>query len=322
MDPHLLSFRAMDTLELGLKGKIAIVTGGSEGMGRAAAERFARSGARVAMCARRKEVLERAAEDIRKATGADLLPLAADVSRAADCEAVVAATVRQFGGVDILVNNAGTSAAAPFEKVGDDAWQADFDLKVMGAIRMSRLVIPHMKQRGGGRIINVTTVGGKAPRAQGLPTSVSRAAGINLTKSLANEYAADRILVNTICIGLVKSAQIARRAKEGDLEGTTASWPNAFPWGGWPRPASSPISWPSWPPSGPRTSPARPSTSTAGCRSRCSPGARASSSAPEVISGVSGLAPADTLKTGKDGYRSPSRMLQRGATVSGPGKAS
>jgi NAD(P)-dependent dehydrogenase (short-subunit alcohol dehydrogenase family) len=209
----------MDTLELGLKGKIAIVTGGSEGMGRAAAERFARSGAKVTMCARRKDVLERAAEDIKKATGAELLALSADVTRAADCEAVVAATVRQFGGVDILLNNAGTSSAAAFEKVTDESWQADFDLKVMGAIRMSRLVIPHMKQRGGGRIINVTTVGGKAPRAQGLPTSVSRAAGINLTKSLANEYAGDRILVNTICIGLVKSAQIARRAKEGDLEG-------------------------------------------------------------------------------------------------------
>ena len=208
----------MDTLELGLQGKIAIVTGGSEGMGRAAAERFARSGAHVAMCARRKDVLEQAADAIRKATGATVLPLAADVSRAAGCEAVVAATVKQFGGVDILLNNAGTSAAGAFEKVGDDAWQADFDLKVMGAVRMSRLVIPYMKQRGGGRIINVTTVGGKAPRAQGVPTSVSRAAGINLTKSLANEYAADRILVNTICIGLVKSAQIAKRAKGGDVE--------------------------------------------------------------------------------------------------------
>jgi len=220
----------MDTLDLGLKGKIAIVTGGSEGMGRAAAERFARSGARVTLCARRKDVLERAAEDIRKATGAELLPLSADVSRASDCEAVVEATVKQFGGIDILLNNAGTSAAAPFEKVSDEAWQADFDLKVMGAIRMSRLVIPHMKQRGGGRIINVTTVGGKAPRAQGLPTSVSRAAGINLTKSLANEYAADRILVNTICIGLVRSAQIARRAK-GDLEAHYAELANRVPVG-------------------------------------------------------------------------------------------
>ena len=169
----------MDTLDLGLKGKVAIITGGSEGLGRAAVERLARSGARVTLCARRKDVLERAAEDIRKATGAELLPLSADVSRAAECEAVVAATVRQFGGVDILLNNAGTSSAAPFEKVGDDAWQADFDLKVMGAVRMSRLVIPHMKQRGGGRIINVTTVGGKrrgrkaCPRAcRGQPASI------------------------------------------------------------------------------------------------------------------------------------------------------
>ena len=113
----------MDTLELGLRGKVAIVTGGSEGMGRAAVERFARSGARVAACARRKDVLERAVEDIRKATGAEILALSADVSRASDCDAVVAATVKQYGGVDILLNNAGTSAAAPFEKVGDDAWQ-------------------------------------------------------------------------------------------------------------------------------------------------------------------------------------------------------
>lgn len=208
----------MDTLELGLKGKVAIVTGGSEGLGRAAVERFARSGARVTACARRKDVLEGAVDAIKKATGAEILAVAGDVSRAADCEAVVAATVDRFGGVDILLNNAGTSAGAAFEKVDDDAWQADFDLKVMAAVRMCRLVIPSMKQRGGGRIINVTNLGGKAPRAQGLPTSLSRAAGINLTKSLANEYAADRILVNTICIGLVKTAQIARRAKGGDLE--------------------------------------------------------------------------------------------------------
>jgi 3-oxoacyl-[acyl-carrier protein] reductase len=208
----------MDTLELGLAGKVAIVTGGSEGLGRATVERFARSGVRVVACARRKDVLEAAMDEIRKSTGAEILAVSADVSGAAGCEAVVAAAVGRFGGVDILLNNAGTSAAAPFDKVDDKVWQADFDLKVMGAIRMCRLVIPHMKTRGGGRIINVTTVGGKAPRAQGLPTSVSRAAGINLTKSLANEYAADRILVNTICLGLVKSAQIARRARDGDVE--------------------------------------------------------------------------------------------------------
>jgi NAD(P)-dependent dehydrogenase (short-subunit alcohol dehydrogenase family) len=205
-------------LELGLGGKVAIITGASEGLGRACAERLAREGTRVAMCARRKDVLERAAEEIRKATGAEILAMPADVTRAADIEALVAATATRWGGVDILVNNAGTSRAAAFEQVDDAAWQTDLDLKLMAVIRFCRLVIPIMKRRGGGRIVNVTTVGGKAPAARGLPTTVARAAGINLTKSLANEYAADRILVNTICLGLVKSAQWERRAK-GDLEG-------------------------------------------------------------------------------------------------------
>ncbi len=206
-------------LELGLEGKVAIVTGGSEGLGRATAERFAREGVKVAICARRKDVLEQAAEGIRRATGGDVFAQSADVTRAADVEGFVRAVVDRFGGIDILVNNAGTSAAAGFEKVDDVAWQIDFDLKLMAAVRFCRLVIPIMKQRGGGRIINVTTVGGKAPRSQALPTSVTRAAGINLTKSLANEYAADRILVNTVCLGVAKSAQLARRAKGGDLEG-------------------------------------------------------------------------------------------------------
>jgi NAD(P)-dependent dehydrogenase (short-subunit alcohol dehydrogenase family) len=204
-------------LDLGLTGKVAIITGGSDGLGRAAAEKLAAEGAKVAICARRKEHLERAADEIRTATGGQVLAYPADVSRPGDCEQLVDAVVAQWGGVDILLNNAGTSAAAAFEKVDDEAWQADWNLKVMGAVRMSRLVIPHMKARGGGRIVNITTVGGKAPRPRALPTSVTRAAGINLTKSLASEYAADNIRVNTICIGLVRSAQIARRAK-GDLE--------------------------------------------------------------------------------------------------------
>ena len=205
-------------LDLGLTGKVAIVTGGSEGLGKATAERFAREGVRVAICARRKDVLDKAADEIRTASGGEVLARAADVTRPEDVEAVVAATVAQWGGVDILVNNAGTSSAAGFENVDDKTWQVDIDLKLMAAIRFCRLVVPIMKQRGGGRIINVTTVGGKAPAPRALPTSVTRAAGINLTKSLANEYAADNILVNTVCLGLVKSAQLGRRAKGGDLE--------------------------------------------------------------------------------------------------------
>ena len=205
-------------LELGLDGKVAIVTGGSDGLGRATAERLAREGARVAICGRRKEHLEAAADAIRRATGGTVLAQVADVSRAADTEALVSATVAQFGGLDILVNNAGQSAAGGFETVSDEAWQSDIDLKLMGAVRCCRYAIPHMKRRGGGRIVNVTNLGGKTPTARGLPTSVTRAAGINLTKSLANEYAVDKILVNTICVGFVKSAQWERRAAGKDVD--------------------------------------------------------------------------------------------------------
>ncbi len=203
-------------LDLGLDGKVAIITGGSEGLGRAAAQRLAAEGARVAICARRPDVLERAAEGIRKA-GGQVLARPVDVSKADQIETFVGEVLSEWGGVDILLNNAGTSAAASFEAVDDAAWLHDFELKFFAAVRLCRLCIPHMKKRGGGRIINVTNLGAKTPAARGLPTSVSRAAGINLTKSLANEYAADKILVNTICIGLVKSAQWERRAK-GDLD--------------------------------------------------------------------------------------------------------
>ena len=207
----LVSFRAMDTLELGLSGKVAIVTGASEGLGRAAAERFAKSNAKVAMCARRPDVLEEAAKTIQKATGAEVFALPTDVTKNDQVEAFVKAVVSRWGGIDILVNNAGTSQAASFLDVSDETWQYDFDLKVMGAIRFCRLAVPSMKARGGGAIVNVTTIGGKTPLARALPTSLTRAAGINLTKSLSKEYAADQIRVNTICLGVVKSAQWTRR---------------------------------------------------------------------------------------------------------------
>src|SRR6267378_2863606 len=204
-------------LDLELTGKVAIVTGGSAGLGRAAAMKLAREGARVSICARRKEVLERTAGEIRQ-TGGEVLAIPADVTRVEDVEAVVKATAERFGGVDILLNNAGTSAAAAFMDVDDRTWQTDIELKLMAAIRFCRLSIPIMQKRGGGVIINVTTVGGKAPAARAVPTAVTRAAGINLTKGLANEYASSGIRVNTICLGLVKSEQWERRAKGGDVE--------------------------------------------------------------------------------------------------------
>jgi len=205
-------------LDLGLGGKVALITGASDGLGRAAAARLAGEGARVAICARRADRLEDAAAALRRETGGEVLPVAADVARAEDCRRFVEEAVQAFGGVDILVNNAGTSAAHGIEEVDDATWQADIDLKLMAAVRLCRAVIPIMRGRGGGAIVNATTVGGKAPAPRALPTTVTRAAGINLTKSLANELARDGIRVNTVCIGLIRSAQWARRAGDRPLE--------------------------------------------------------------------------------------------------------
>jgi 3-oxoacyl-[acyl-carrier protein] reductase len=199
-------------MDLELGGKVALITGGSDGLGRAAAARLGAAGARVAICARRAAHLEAAAVELRRASGGEILPVVADVTRAGDCRRFVDEAVRGFGGIDILINNAGTSAAHGLEEVDDEVWYADIDLKLMAAVRLCRAVVPIMRERGGGAIVNATIVGGKAPAARSLPTSVTRAAGINLTKSLANEYAAARIRVNTICIGLIKSAQWERRA--------------------------------------------------------------------------------------------------------------
>jgi NAD(P)-dependent dehydrogenase (short-subunit alcohol dehydrogenase family) len=201
-------------VDLGLKGKVALITGGSEGIGKATAEELAREGAVVAICARREDVLQQAADDIHKATGTTgaVLPVRADVSQAEDVTGLVRTVEQKLGPITLLVNNAGTSAARPFESVSDEDWYADLDLKLMGAIRVGRLVVPGMRTAGGGRIVNVTAVGGKTPAASSTPTSVSRAAGIALTKAMSKELAKDNILVNTVCIGLVKSGQISRMA--------------------------------------------------------------------------------------------------------------
>jgi NAD(P)-dependent dehydrogenase (short-subunit alcohol dehydrogenase family) len=203
-------------MDLELKGKVALVTGGSQGIGRAAALRLAAEGAGVVIAARGRDLLDQAAAQIR-AAGGSVAAVQADVSRAEDCARLVAAALQAYGRLDILVNNAGTSATAEFESVSDDIWQADFELKLFAAIRLARLAIPHMKQQGGGRIINITNIGAKQPRAKSMPTTVTRAAGLAFTKALSKEYAPLGILVNTICIGLVRAGQHEKKAAKAGI---------------------------------------------------------------------------------------------------------
>jgi 3-oxoacyl-[acyl-carrier protein] reductase len=200
-------------VELGLKGKVAVVTGGSDGIGRATALKLAQEGAHVAICARRKEPLDQVAREIGK-SGVQVLALEADMSKAADVERFMKAVIERFGRIDILVNNAGTSQRGDFLEIDDATWSADLELKVFGAIRCTRLAIPHMKKQGGGRVINITISSAKQPGPGSMPTSVSRAAGLAITKALSKEYAADNILVNTICIGKIKSGQHERRYRK------------------------------------------------------------------------------------------------------------
>ena len=197
-------------MDLGLKGKVAIVTGGSEGIGKETAAVLLREGAKVAICSRRPAAVEAAVQAL-KAAGSDVFGIAADVSKPEDISRLVEATVQKFGRIDILVNNAGTSKRGTFMENDDAVWAADFELKVFGAIRLSKLVIPHMRKAGGGRIINVTNIGAKTPAAGSTPTSISRAAGIALTKAMSKEFAPENILVNTVCIGRIKSGQHERR---------------------------------------------------------------------------------------------------------------
>jgi NAD(P)-dependent dehydrogenase (short-subunit alcohol dehydrogenase family) len=194
-------------MELRMDGKTALITGGSLGLGRAMAKKFAQAGAEVAILARRPEILAEAKAEIEAAGGKRVESYPCDVSDAQALKDVFAKVTGELGKVDVLVNNAGTSQTGVFEEISDEVWQADFDLKLFAAIRLARLAFPGMKERNWGRIINVLNVGAKAPPARGAPTAVTRAAGLALTKVLAGEGAPHNVLVNALCTGLIVTDQ-------------------------------------------------------------------------------------------------------------------
>jgi NAD(P)-dependent dehydrogenase (short-subunit alcohol dehydrogenase family) len=203
-------------MDVRLDGRVAIITGASKGLGFAMAREFASSGANVAILARTPDTLNTAVAAASAGAAGKVAGFACDVSKADHIEKTFADVVKTFGKVDILINNAGMSRAMPSDKITDEIWQEDLDLKLFAAVRLSRLCWPGMKERKWGRIINVLNTGAKAPRANGAPTAVSRAAGMALMKVLSNEGAPHGILVNGMLVGQIVSDQIARRhAREG-----------------------------------------------------------------------------------------------------------
>lgn len=206
-------------MNLQLEGLAAAVTGGSEGVGRAIAAALAREGCDVAIAARRRPVLEDAAHDIARASGRRVLPIQADLSQATDARTFVATAARSLGRLDILINNAGGPGAHRFDGASDEIWQADLDVKLFGAIRCSRAALPYLR-RAGGSIVNITSTGGREPSQASVPTSVTRAAGIALTKAMSKEYADAGVRVNTVMLGSVRSAQWERRWEATGRHGT------------------------------------------------------------------------------------------------------
>src|SRR6478672_8164673 len=189
-------------MDVSLAGRTAVITGGSKGIGLAIATRFAASGADVAIVARGREALDDAVKTVG-ANGRRVVGVQGDVALAE---------------IDIVVNNAGTSATGPFEKLTDDFLQHDLDQKLFAALRFTRLAWPQMKERRWGRIINVLNIGAKAPRGGSAPTSVSRAAGMALTKVLSHEGAPHNILVNAMLVGFIEADQHVQAAKKAGVE--------------------------------------------------------------------------------------------------------
>lgn len=197
-------------MNLDLTGRTALVTGASLGLGRAMAAAFHGAGANVALFARRREPLDEAKKAIAAEAGGRVEAYSCDVTDPAAIEGAVRRASADLGDIDILVNNAGQSQTGRFEDITDETWQYDLDLKLFAAIRLARLTFPGMKERGWGRIVNILNTAAKAPPPGSAPTSVSRAAGMALTKVLAGEGAPHNVLVNALMIGSIKSDQIRR----------------------------------------------------------------------------------------------------------------
>jgi len=190
-------------MDLGLKGKVALVTGGSKGIGKASAEMLAQEGAHVAIVARGKPLAEQVAAEIARGTGVKTLALVGDMSKGEDANRVVRQTHEHFGRIDILVNCAGSSPGGSIELLREEHWMESLDLKFMGYVRTCTAVTPIMKKQKSGRIINVIGNDGIKPIYFELTPGAANAAGINFTQAIAEDLGRHGILVNCINPGPV-----------------------------------------------------------------------------------------------------------------------
>ncbi len=222
-------------MDLGLKNRGVIVAGSSEGIGRAAAESFAREGAQVAMCARSEDRLRQAAAAIQSATGAEVYAVPLDVTDAPAVQRFTENVAKRFGRIDVCVANAGGPPAKNFLSVSTDEWRKAVETNFLSVIYMAKAVIPHMQRHRWGRIITITSVSVKQPVADLIMSNAVRAGVVGLVKSLSNEFGKDGILVNNVAPGytatdrLKELAGVRALAAGNQVEDVYGAWSAEIP---------------------------------------------------------------------------------------------
>ena len=204
-------------MDLGLKGKVALVTAASKGMGRACALGLAAEGARVAVCARNEGELKTAADEMRTRTKAEVLAVRADVTKAEDVKALVAQVKQAFGDPDILIANCGGPPRGFFEEFGDDAWLGAVEVSLMSTVRLVREVLPGMRAKRWGRILTIQSVSVKQPLPDLLLSNAVRPGVAGMMKSLALQLGKENILVNTLCPGKILTDRLLGGLKQSGL---------------------------------------------------------------------------------------------------------
>jgi 3-oxoacyl-[acyl-carrier protein] reductase len=197
-------------MDLGLTGKVAVVAASSTGLGKAVAMGLAQEGADVVICARGKEKLHATAAEIQTIVNSKILAIQADVTKVEDIDKLIDATLKEFGHIHVLVNNAGGPPAGFFADIGDELWQTSVDLTLLSSVRFTRAVLPHMRKQRWGRIINITSVSVKQPINELLLSNSLRLAVVGWAKTLANQVAADGILINNVCPGWTRTDRVNR----------------------------------------------------------------------------------------------------------------
>ncbi|MBW4633067.1 MAG: SDR family oxidoreductase [Iphinoe sp. HA4291-MV1] len=195
-------------MDLGLKEKVALVLAASKGLGRASATALAAEGANVIIGARNQQQLEKTAQEIQHHSGSRVLAVPVDVTKIEEVEAIVAATVQEFGRIDILVNNAGGPPFGKFDTFDDRHWQAAFELNLLSTVRFSRLVLPYMRQTGSGRIINIVSVSVKTLLEDSVLSTSFRMGVVGLAKLLSDELGPYNITVNNVAPGIILTERV------------------------------------------------------------------------------------------------------------------